>query len=52
MKYLIMKHFGIIRKRNEAELEIINKLQQMDLSGDNRDNIVDIVKEALDRQFK
>ena len=52
MKHWLMKQFGIIRKRNEAELEIINEIQHMNLSGDDRDNIVDIVKEALDRQFK
>ena len=51
MKYWILKLLGIIRKRNEAELEIINKLQHMDLSSDDKDNIVNIVKEALDRQF-
>lgn len=52
MKYWLMKQFGIIKKRNKAELEIIDKIQQMDLSGGVKDDIVDIVKEALDRQFK
>ena len=52
MKKWLMKQFGIIRRRNAAELEIIEKIQHMDISGDVRDNIVDIVKDALDRQFR
>lgn len=52
MKHWLMKKFGIIRRRNEAELEIISRLQQMNLSGNDRDDIVDIVKDALDKQFK
>ena len=47
-----MKKFGIIRRRNVAELEIINELEQMNLSENDIDDIVDIVKNALDRQFK
>lgn len=52
MKKWLMKQFGIIKRRNEAELEIIEKVSRMNLSGDDKDNITDIVKEALDRQFK
>ena len=52
MKYWLMKKFGIIRRRNVAELEIINELEQMNLSENDIDDIVDIVKNALDRQFK
>lgn len=52
MKRWLMKQLGILRKRNEAELEIIRKIDSMNLSGNEKDNIVDIVKEALDRQFE
>ena len=52
MKYWLMKQFGIIRRRNEAEFEIISRLQQMNLSANDRDDIVDIIKDALDKQFK
>lgn len=52
MKKWLMKQFGIIKRRNKAELEIIEKVSRMNLSGDDKDNITDIVKEALDRQFK
>ena len=50
MKWL--KQFGIIRRRNIAELGIISRLQQMDISGKDRDDIVNIVKDELDKQFK
>lgn len=50
MKALLRKT-TVKRKRNEAELEIIEKLERMKLSGDDLDNIVDVVKTALDRQF-
>ena len=52
MKKWLMKQFGIIRKRNEAELEIINRLDNTCLTKDEKDCIVNIVKEALDKQFK
>ena len=61
MKWL--KQFRIIRRRNKAELEIIrrrniaelgiiSRLQQMDLSDSDRDDIVDAVKDELDKQFQ
>lgn len=61
MKWL--KQFGIIRRRNKAELEIIkrrniaelgiiSRLQQMDISDKDRDDIVDAVKDELDKQFQ
>lgn len=52
MKHWLMKNFGIIRRRNEAELEIISRLQQMNLSNNDRDDIIYIVKDALDKRFK
>lgn len=52
MKKWLMKQFGIIKKRNAAELEIITRLNNTCLTRDEKDCIVDIVKEALDRQFK
>ena len=50
MKWL--KQFRIIRRRNKAELGIISRLQQMDISDKDRDDIVDAVKDELDKQFK
>ena len=61
MKWL--KQFRIIRRRNKAELEnirrrnitelgIISILQQIDLSDKDRDNIIDTIKDELDKQFK
>ena len=50
MKWL--KWFGIIKRRNKAELVIISRLQQMDLSDSDRDDIADAVKDELDKQFK
>ena len=47
MKWL--KQFGIIRIRNITELGIISRLQQIDLSDKDRDNIVDTVKDELDK---
>ena len=52
MKYWLMKQFGIIRRRNAAELEIISRLERMNLSSNDIDDIADIVKDALDKQFK
>lgn len=52
MKRWLMKQFGIIKKRNLAELEIINRLDEMSLSDQDKDSIINIVKEALDKQFK
>lgn len=52
MKKWLMKQFGIYRRRNVAELEILERISQMNLSGDEKDSITDIVKEALDKQFK
>ena len=43
MKRWLMKKLGIIRKRNEAEFEIIRRLNQTNLSSNDIDNIVDIV---------
>ena len=50
MKWL--KQFGIIRRRNIAELGIISRLQQMDISDKDRDDIADAVKDELDKQFQ
>ena len=52
MKKWLMKQFGIIKRRNKAELEIIERVEtMMNLSDDAIDNVTVIVKEALDRQF-
>ena len=48
----LLKWFGIIKRRNKAELGIISRLQQMDLSDSDRDDIADIVKDELDKQFQ
>ena len=51
MKYWLMKKLGIIKRRMLAEFEIIERLQNLNLSDDDIDNIVNIVKSALDEQF-
>lgn len=52
MKRWLMKQLGIIKKRNIAELEIITRLDETTISDQDKDSIINIVKEALDKQFK
>lgn len=47
MRRWLMKKLGIFKMKHEAELKIIEQLQRMNLSGDDRDEIVSIVMEAL-----
>lgn len=47
----ILKKLGIYKKRNKAELEIIEKIGTMSISEKDKDMITDIVKTALDKQF-
>ena len=52
MKHWLMKKCGIIKRRNRAELEIIIKVKQMGLIKSDKDTIISIVKDALDKEFK
>lgn len=49
MKRWILKHLGVLKSVNEAELEIIEKCKKLNLSGDTRDEITEIVMNALSK---
>lgn len=49
MKRWILKHLGVLKSVNEAELEIIEKCEKISLSGDIRDEITEIVMNALSK---
>lgn len=48
MHKFIMRRLGIIMRRNKAELEIIEGLKKLGLSAKQMDEIVILVKNALD----
>ena len=51
LKYWIYLKLGVIRRRYSSELEILKEINNMVLSKKQKDKIIDIVKESLDRQF-
>ena len=52
LKEWLVTRLGIYRRRFAAELEIMEKVSQMNLSDEDRDNITIIVKETLDKHFQ
>ena len=49
MKRWILKHLGVLKSVNEAEFEIIERCGSLNLSGDTRDEITEIVMNALSK---
>lgn len=51
MRKLLLKLLGVYRKKHLVESEILEKLLLINLSGNDLDNVTEIVVDAFDKYF-